>query len=105
MIARQMQPYKLYQLVQRYDKYGRPTSSDWELIEPIDVAINFKNTSEKNEDVRYKESTHFGLTRYKSFDERCTYKLVDDSHEYEVKVINQVARMTQLHLKELVPNE
>jgi hypothetical protein len=101
-----MKPYELYQLVQGYDKYNRPTKQDWEPLGiTIQIGINFKDTHEKSEDVRYKESTHFGLTDYKGFDERCTYKLVDDLKEYEIKMINQVTRKTQLHLKELIANE
>lgn len=105
MINRQMKTVELWQLVQGYDKYNRPTKVDWEKVDTIDVAINFKEMSHKSEDIRYKESTHNGLTDYKVFDLKASYKLVADNVEYEIKVINQITRKTQLYLKELIPYE
>lgn len=102
MISRQMQSYKLYKNQKVPDKYNKLVDS-YVYMRDVDVAINFISVNRRGEDLRYKECEYSGLTLDKGLLLNADYKLIGkDGHEYEIKSINPIPRLTQLLLKVVV---
>lgn len=98
MINNQMQKYQLLEKGSGTDKYGQP-SKDYQYVRDIQVAVNLKDYSVKENDPRYVDCTHIGLTLDKNI--KIGQKIVFDKKEYLVKYVNAITRLTQLNLKEL----
>ena len=100
MIRRSRQ-FDVYQRLEN----GTKLNDDWELIDSIDVTINYLNYNNARNDIAYKELTHIGLTYYKRLSNNEKYKLVDEDNEYLILHVNNETRMTQLNLQEVLAYE
>lgn len=100
MINRQMQECKILENVRIQDDYGAWQQS-FEQVDTIDMAINLKSFNAYNNDVRFTNVTHIGLTHCKSL--RIGQKVIDSlGVEYKVDFVNNYGRLAQIYLIEVV---
>ena len=89
--------YEVWENKQITDKWGATTNEEQQ-VGTAEVTINYSNATNVQNDVRYAEVTHFGLTRNK--DLKQGQILVLGAERYVIYLPpNNLSRFTQLHLK------
>lgn len=71
---------------------------EWKDVKIIDVAIYLTNDMKNTQSVRYKESTHTGITFYKGLDKNIS-RFKDGNTIYTITKLNERGRFTSLLLK------
>lgn len=81
------------------DKWGATTNEEVP-VDTAEVTINYSSATNMQNDVRYAEVTHFGLTRNKTLKQGQILVLGNERYVIHLPP-NNVARYTQLYLKEV----
>lgn len=97
-IVSMMKTYEVWENKQVEDKWGATTNEEVP-VDTAEVTINYSSATNMQNDVRYAEVTHFGLTRNKTLKQGQI--LVLGNERYVIHLPNNVARYTQLYLKEV----
>lgn len=100
MINRQMQRCTVWQKDGETDEWGAP-SQDETMIATINIAINVVDTINIKNSIEYGEITHLGLTTFRDLKKGHVLRTLDKVYTVE-KQPNEVARLTQVYLKEVV---
>lgn len=104
MIRRRMKPYSLFVGKEIIDDYGHGEKM-FTYVGEVMAVLGFLSVNQRIDDIRYQDCQYTGLTPYKGFDIKKEYKLIpkeQEKTEYHIKSINQVARLTQLLLQEVL---
>ena len=96
--------YKLQKAVTTTDEIGQDIYT-WQDIEDIEVSISNKMYSNIEGDILYRKYAPVGITTYKSFDFKSSYRLHSAEHVYEIESFILESRLTQLQLKECVVDD
>lgn len=98
-IVSMQKTYEVWENKQIEDKWGATTNEDVQ-VGTAEVTINYSSATNVQNDVRYAEVTHFGLTRNKALKQGQI--LVLDNERYIIHLPpNNIARYTQLYLKKV----
>lgn len=92
--------YKLYRSVIKYDEFGYKVTTD-EFISDIELSVSTQTINLVENGVVYNTIGIVGVTPFNGFEIGSTYKIMNDSIEYEVGNIN-VSRLTTLNLKRVI---
>lgn len=95
-----MKPYALKKYTKTYDELGTPINTYVNLA-VIPVSVNDNITTKIENGMLYTIKTPTGITGYKAFDLKETYRLEGNGSIFEITGINQSGRLTQLTLKEV----
>lgn len=93
--------FTLEQLVRIQDSIGQWKES-WEPIQDISVATSNKLYTTVTGDMLYRKYAPTGITTFKGFEKRSTYRITNDDNTYKIDSFNTDSRLTQLLLKEVV---
>lgn len=100
MINRQMQSGDVYVKESGTDEWGAPVQNE-KLVGSINIAINQVNTINIKNSIEYGEITHLGLTHFKELKKGYVLRSLEKVYVVE-KEPNNVARLSQVYLKEVV---
>ena len=99
-IASMRKTYEVWENTKVEDDYGNYKDEEVQ-VGTAEVTINHSNATNLANDVRYSKVTHFGLTLNKEL--KKGQVLVLDGKRYVIELPpNNVARYTQLYLREVV---
>lgn len=99
MITSNMKKYIVYENIETLDQLGQ-VSFSYNQIAEVECSVFLQEQHNKNDDIRYREATHIGITRDRLI--RQGYKLESSSGSYEVILVPQIkGRFTTLVLKEV----
>lgn len=99
MINNQMKQYKLYKNAGNKNEYGELTP-ELTFLRTIEIAINNKDYSNIENDIRYLKATHIGLSTDKEI--KKDYIVTDGVSKYLVKYVNPFGRLAQITLEEVI---
>lgn len=99
MINNQMKPYKLYKSSGLRDEYGE-LNPEPIFLRTIEIAINNKDYSNIENDIRYLKATHIGLSTDKEI--KKDYIVTNGVSKYLVKYVNPFGRLAQIILEEVI---
>nr|DAT81698.1 MAG TPA: hypothetical protein [Caudoviricetes sp.] len=89
--------YEVWENKQTEDKWGATINEEVK-VGTAEITINYSSATNMQNDVRYAEVTHFGLTSNKTLKQNQI--LVLDNERYVIHLPpNNVSRYTQLYLK------
>lgn len=100
MINRQMQDCEIWENSGAEGKWGSTTKES--LSGTLSIAINHISGTNIKNDVYYTEVTHLGLTRYRGLKVGQKLKTADNKVYLVEKPPNELGRLTQVYLKEIV---
>lgn len=98
MIAATSKPCVIKQRSEVVGSYGQPSSS-FTTVKTVDMSITLVNQVSAPENIKFYEASHLGLTFDKSL--AVGMRVEQNNKVYEIKLVNNFTRYTQLFLKEL----
>ena len=99
MIQGKMEYYDIKAKGAGTDAYGQASTTFTTVLKTIEVSISLITQTLLQEDARYIDSTHIGLTFDKTLYDGLL--LTKDNKSYLIKLVNNDGKMSQLTLKEV----
>lgn len=100
MINRQMQRCEIWEEIETKSKWGSKAQES--LIGTLSIAINHISGTNIKNDLSYTEVTHLGLTRHRGLKVGQRLKTADNKVYLVEKPPNELGRLAQVYLKEVV---
>lgn len=97
-----MKKFEVWENQNIEDNWGATTNKEVK-VGTADVTINYASANQIKNDVRYAEVTHTGLTTNKTLKQGQILVLGDNRYIIHLPP-NNVSRLSQLYLKEVVAN-
>ena len=99
-IQSSMKAVEIWEKKEGQDEWGAPTQEEV-LVSTIQCAINHAQGTNISKDINYSEITHIGLTSDKSLKKGQVLKTSTSTYVID-KPPNNITRLTQLYLKEVM---